>query len=82
MDWVFEIVDSLGGTTVVATALALPETTVSAWKSRGMIPLRYWSPLVLLARERGKKLSLVRLARLACAADADRITRDRRRKAA
>ena len=79
MDWVCEIIDSLGGTTAVAAAFALPESTISSWKSRGMIPPRYWPPLILLARERGKKLSLLRLARLACAADAERVDR---RKAA
>jgi hypothetical protein len=83
MDWVSEIIDSLGGTIAVATALDLPETNVSSWKSRGMIRPRYWPSLVLLARQRGKsKLTLERLAQLASAADADRASRGRRGKAA
>jgi len=83
MDWVAEIVDSRGGTTAVAAALELPDTTVSSWKSRGMIQPRYWPLLILLPTPRGKhKLTLERLAKLASAADADRAKSSRRRTAA
>jgi hypothetical protein len=83
MDWVAEIIDSRGGTTAVAAALDLPETTVSSWKSRGTIKPRYWPSLILLPTPRGKeKLTLERLAKLASATDTDRSTRGRRSKAA
>jgi hypothetical protein len=83
MDWVCEIIDSRGGTTAVAAALDLPVTSVSSWKSRSVIPPRYWPPLILLPTPRGRpKLTLERLAQLASAADAERATRGRRKKAA
>ena len=83
MDWVTEIIDSRGGTTAVAAALGYPETTVSSWKSRGMIQPGYWPFLVALPTPRGAdKLTLERLALLASAADADRAKRTRRKKAA
>jgi hypothetical protein len=83
MDWVSEVIDSLGGMSTVAAVLDLPETTVSSWQSRGMIPPGYWPSLVALPPKRGaKKLTITHLAKLACAADAKRLTRDRRKKAA
>lgn len=85
MDWVTDIVDSRGGTVAVAAALKLAETTVSSWKTRGMISPGYWPSLIALPPVEGwraKKLTLLGVAKLACAADADRLSRDRRRKAA
>lgn len=82
MDWVKEIIDSRGGTTAVAAALDLPETTVSSWISRGIIRPGYWPFLVALPVKRGRAISLERLARLACAADAERLQLGVRRSAA
>jgi hypothetical protein len=83
MDWVDEVIESLGGVSAVAAALKLPETTVSSWKSRRMISPGYWPSLAALPPKPGaRKVSFIRLAQLACAADAERLTRDRRKKAA
>ncbi|WP_456683197.1 carph-isopro domain-containing protein [Bradyrhizobium sp. USDA 3311] len=83
MDWIAEIIDSRGGTVAVAAAMEIPESTVSSWKSRGSISPGYWPLLLLLPVKRGgKKISLTQFAKLACAADADRLARDRRKTAA
>jgi hypothetical protein len=83
MDWVAEIIDSRGGTGAVAAALDLPETTVSSWKSRGIIRPGYWPSLIAIPPVRGaKKLTLSDVAKLACEADADRLSRDRAQTAA
>lgn len=57
-----QILDALGGLTVVATAIrhpetgkSLPLTTVASWSARSSIPPLYWPPLVDLARQRGVK---------------------------
>jgi hypothetical protein len=68
MRTVSEIIESLGGTSAAATALTLPETTVSSWKSRGSIPPAYWSPLIAAARKRGASLDLELLHELAAPA--------------
>ncbi len=50
-----EIIDDLGGTGEVATALSLSESTVSGWRKRpGGIPAPHWAALVRLAADRGK----------------------------
>jgi hypothetical protein len=78
MDWVEDIIDSRGGTAAVAAAMGLPETTVSSWISRGIIRPGYWPSLLALPVRRGRRISLERLARLACAADAGRIEASRK----
>lgn len=83
MDWVADIVDSKGGTSVVAAALGLAETTVASWKSRGIVRPGYWPRLIALPTKRGaRNISLERLARLACEADAARLPRAPKRRAA
>ncbi len=48
------IIDALGGTGQVATALALSDSTVSGWRTRpGGIPAPHWSALAKLAAGRG-----------------------------
>jgi hypothetical protein len=42
------IIDSLGGTTQVASALSVAKSTVSTWRARRSIPPEYWSALVRL----------------------------------
>jgi hypothetical protein len=46
------VIDALGGTGEVASALALSDPTVSCWRTRG-IPAAHWSALVRLAMSRG-----------------------------
>lgn len=82
MRTVSEIVESLGGTTAVATALVLPETTVSSWKSRGSIPPAHWSPLIAAARKRGVGLDIELLHELATPARSKSAGRPRRIRAA
>lgn len=83
MDWVADIIDSRGGTSAVAAALNLAETTVASWKSRGIVRPGYWPRLVALPAKKGaRKLSFERLARLACEADAARLSRAPKRRAA
>jgi hypothetical protein len=82
MGWVEDIIDSRGGTAAVAAALDLPETTVSSWIARGIIRPGYWPSLLALPVRRGRRISLKRLARLACAADADRLGLGQRSEAA
>jgi len=63
-----KILDDLGGSSAVATALKLPITTVDSWKRRDSIPPFYWSPLVNVAHKRGMaSLNLQRLAEIAAA---------------
>jgi hypothetical protein len=59
------VIDSLGGTKEVATALSLAAPTVSGWRVRG-IPSAYWLPLARLGAERGvSEITLEALAELA-----------------
>ena len=58
------VINSLGGTKALASALSLADPTVSVWRRRG-IPSAYWLDLVRLAGERGvADISLESLARM------------------
>ena len=46
-----DVIDALGGYRRLASAIGVPPTTVSAWKSRGSIPAHQWSKLVEQARQ-------------------------------
>jgi hypothetical protein len=64
------VIDLLGGTKAVASALSLPLPTVSTWRKRG-IPSARWLPLSRLAEERGVEgITLDALARMAAAEEA------------
>jgi hypothetical protein len=45
-----KIIDELGGSTALASALALPATTVASWKSRASIPVQHWPALITRAK--------------------------------
>ena len=55
MKSVTELVDDLGGPTAVASLLDLPETTVSSWKIRNRLPVRYWPQFISLAADKKLK---------------------------
>lgn len=44
-----DIIDALGGPTVVSAALNLPTTTVGNWKGRNSIPARYHAAVLKLS---------------------------------
>jgi hypothetical protein len=44
-----DILDALGGPTVVSAALNLPATTVQNWKGRNRIPARYHASVLKLS---------------------------------
>jgi DNA-binding transcriptional regulator YdaS (Cro superfamily) len=45
-----EIIDLLGGPTLVARTIGVPSTTVSNWKGRGSIPARYHGRLTRMSK--------------------------------
>ena len=47
------IIQTLGGVTRISRELGVPLGTVSAWKTRGSIPVRNWPALVALAGKVG-----------------------------
>lgn len=47
------IIQNLGGVTKVSRELGVPLGTVSAWKTRGSIPVKNWPALVDLAGKIG-----------------------------
>lgn len=50
----------------MASALSLPDSTVSSWRGRGAIPAGHWEAIVGLAAERGhSEITLEVLAALA-----------------
>jgi hypothetical protein len=44
-----EIIDALGGPTIVSRALRLPSTTVGNWRARNSIPARYQQAVVRMS---------------------------------
>jgi len=63
MQTVEQFIDALGGTIAVATALDLPPTTVSSWKSSGSIPKWRMEGLTRLAGE--KRIAIPAFSRVA-----------------
>lgn len=59
-----DIIDSLGGTSRVASELSLAKSTVSSWRARKAIPPEYWSALSRLDEGRNV-VTLEALAALA-----------------
>lgn len=57
MDTVTDIIERLGGTSAVASALALTPSTVSSWKTSGRVPAWRQPALIELAKERSVQLS-------------------------
>ena len=53
-----DLIDALGGSTRIATALGYEIPTVGAWKHRNKIPSEHWPEIVNYAREAGLKISL------------------------
>jgi hypothetical protein len=51
-----DIINALGGTVAVATALSLAPTTVSSWKSSNSIPKWRMPGVRLLAKDKGVEL--------------------------
>lgn len=52
MRTVSDIIDKLGGATVVADLLGLKAaTTAASWKQRNSIPVEHWSKLVEASRD-------------------------------
>lgn len=70
MQTVAHLIDALGGSIRVATAIGRPVGTVSAWKTRLCIPGEYWQELVDLAK--GSGCSSVTYEALAAAHAAER----------
>lgn len=57
MDTVSDIISALGGPAFVSRSLALTgASTVSEWKRKGSIPVRYWPALISVARGVGVAL--------------------------
>lgn len=52
-----QIIDKFGGQSALARLIGKPQSTVSYWAKTGKIPMRYWTKLSILARERGIELS-------------------------
>lgn len=60
-----EIINALGGNSIVARRIGKTPSAVSEMKRRGAIPVRYWSELASLAGERGlQEITVERLAAL------------------
>lgn len=53
MENIEQFIDALGGTVAVATALGVPASTVSSWKSSNSIPHWRMDRLAVLATEKG-----------------------------
>lgn len=64
----FAVIEKLGGKTNLAEQLNLDKSTLSRWcqpkpsGTGGLIPQRYWSALVTLARRQGVDITLEELA--------------------
>ena len=64
----FAIIEKLGGKAGVAESLKLDKSTLSRWcqlrpgGTGGLIPQRYWSALVMLARKQGVDITLEELS--------------------
>ena len=64
------VIDALGGTKAVSSALSLAPSTVSVWRVRG-IPPTHWLALSRLASARGEAgITLEALAKIGSVAEA------------
>jgi hypothetical protein len=64
-----DIIDQLGGRTVLAEKLSIPYTTIDGWHKSGSIPEWRWPVLVAFGKSIGKPLDKVeRPVKLAAAA--------------
>lgn len=50
------IADRFGGQTALARVLGFPQTTVSYWCQRGLIPAKHQAPILAEAKARGISL--------------------------
>ncbi|MBB4856987.1 hypothetical protein HNO88_000284 [Novosphingobium chloroacetimidivorans] len=57
MDTVSDILEALGGVTVVSSETGIPLTTVHSWKRAGYVPQWRVPTLLQLAERRGKPLT-------------------------
>lgn len=57
MDAVCEIIDELGGPTVISNETGIPLTTVHSWKRARFVPRWRVPTLVLLAQKMGKPIT-------------------------
>lgn len=61
-----DVIDAFGGYAKLAEAIGCPAGTASAWKTRGSIPVRYWSQIVARAAALGiEGVSFEALAKIA-----------------
>lgn len=64
----YDVIESLGGKSAVAAELSLAPSTLSRWcqphpaGTGGVIPQRYWSALLALAKAQKVKLTISDLA--------------------
>lgn len=49
---VSDVIEALGGSSILAGELGLPATTVASWKSRGSIPDEHRPTLIKIARKK------------------------------
>lgn len=60
-----QIINALGGNSVVARRIGRTPSAVSEMKRRGAIPVRYWTEIASLAGESGhKEITVQKLATL------------------
>ena len=54
MQTISDVIDALGGVTNVSRIIGKPIGTVSAWKTRGSIPIEHCQALVAAGRDQGR----------------------------
>lgn len=66
----YDVIEALGGKTVVSETLRLDKSTLSRWcqprpsGTGGLIPQRYWPQLITLGRKKGVTLTVRELVDL------------------
>ena len=59
------VIRILGGVRPISRELGIHASTVSRWKmGHGRVPQKYWKPLIEIAKERKKKITIENLAGL------------------
>lgn len=57
------VINMFGGVRSLARELGIHASTVSRWKmGEGTVPQKYWKSLISLAKEGGKKITIVDLS--------------------